>query len=177
MTTQYPPPDPAAFALLQKAPALASPGQQAILAEFAAGNIGIETTVYQLMQEVKERFPVLKANQEAAAYERATRARELAEMAENEKAAGPTFVNYTREGRPVNEAPLLPAGSLVAVVPSAVAAKTVASETEAAAPEEAVAPDESGTAAAEESTTEGESEDDSEWVGEGDEAEQLPDFD
>ena len=173
MSTQYPPPEPAAFALIQKAPALASPGQQAILGEFAAGQIGIETTVYQLMQEVKERFPALKAAREAAADERATRARELREMAENEKAAGPTFVEYTPEGRPVNEPALLPAGSLVAVVPSAAAPVVPA------APE----PDAEALSAKtdpldEESTDEDsllEESDESKWIGVADE--QQPDFD
>ena len=132
MLPQFTPPDPADMALLHTFHHLNYPGQQPILANFAAGEIGVETTAYLLIQEAQERFPAMKAAIEAEAYDRATRARELQEMADNEKAAGPTFVDYTPEDRPVNEPTPLPPGLLVARV----AAPEVASHVEVArAPE------------------------------------------
>ena len=188
MSTNYPPPEPAAFALLQNAPALASPGQQAILAEFGLGQIGIETTVYRLMQEVKERFPAVKAAREAAGYERATRAREQREMAENEQAAGPTFVEYTPEGRPVNEPALLPPFSRVGVMPTPAvgavavgavavgAPETVEAEVEAPAADEGPPPtaETNGGAPVKDDSNEDDS-DEAGWVSTADE--QQPDLD
>lgn len=187
MSTNYPPPEPAAFALLKNAPALASPGQQAILAEFGLGQIGIETTVYRLIQEVKERFPAVKAAREAAGYERATRAREQREMAENEQAAGPTFVEYTPEGRPVNEAALLspflrvgvvatPAVGTVAGAVAMGAPETVEAEVEAPAADEGPPPtaETSGGAPVKDDSNEDDY-NEAEWVSTADE--QVPDHD
>jgi hypothetical protein len=178
MPPKFTPPEPADVVLLHTFHHLNYPGQQAILADFAAGEIGVETTAYLLIQEAKERFPTVKAAIDAAAYERATRARELREMAENEKAAGPTFVEYTPEGRPVNEPAPLPPGALLEVpAPSTEAAATPAV---AAVPAEVVAetpPAEESAAAEETEEASGNAGDldDSDWQGEA--AEQEPDFD
>ncbi|MDF7815456.1 hypothetical protein [Hymenobacter sp. YC55] len=150
MSAKFSPPDPAEVALLHTFHHLSHPGQQKILADFAAGEIGVETTAYLLIQEAKERFPALKAAREAEAEQRETRAREAREMAENEKANGPTFVDYTPEGRPVNEpAKPLPAGSLVGTVaqPAAVTVGALAAIETAEATEttETHTPDEEST--------------------------------
>lgn len=178
MSPKFTPPDPAEVALLHTFHHLSHSGQQKILADFAAGEIGVETTAYLLIQEAKERFPALKAAREAEAEQRETRAREAREMAENEKANGPTFVDYTPEGRPVNEpSKPLPTGSLVATVAQLAAAATVeqlttiesteAAETES--PEEE-SPDNSPV---EEDANDFPLEDDTDWGGTGLEDEQL----
>ena len=151
MPPKYTPPEPADMALLRNCHHLSHPGQKAILDDFAAGAIGVETTAYLLIEEAKERFPAFKAAREAEAEARDARARELREMAVNETAAEPQFIEYTPEGRPVKEVPKpLPAGALtglkavaaaVATVPTSLAAETTAETTEpAAAVETAEAP-------------------------------------
>jgi len=169
MSPKFTPPDPAEVALLHTFHHLSHPGQQKILADFAAGEIGVETTAYLLIQEAKERFPALKAAREAEAEQRETRAREAREMAENEKANGPTFVDYTPEGRPVNEPPKpLPTGSLVATVAQPAAATveplTTIESTEAAETEspEEESPD---NGPVEEDANDFPMEDDTDWRG------------
>ncbi len=160
---------------------LSYPGQQAILDEFAAGIIGVETTAYRLIKEAKEQFPAVKIARQEEAYGRATRARELKEMAENEKAAGPTFVDYTPAGRPLNEPTPLLAGSLVATVagPAAAASTATAPVVADAVTEVAEQPQTAGKTDPEDETNDsGQDDDDSDWaVGGANEEEKMPDSD
>ncbi|HET9505657.1 MAG TPA: hypothetical protein VFO93_19085 [Hymenobacter sp.] len=75
------------------------PTQQPVLKAYAAGELEFERMVYQLIQDALKRAPVVLARLADEAEERATLAREEAEMAANEEADGPTFVDYTKDGR------------------------------------------------------------------------------
>lgn len=115
MVTKYLIPSPEAFARLQKNPHLAGPDTQAALRAYAAGEIGIETTVYRALLAVQQHHPALQKALDAAAAERATRAREEQEMSDNVTATEPTFIEYGLDGKPLtkSEPPAVtePAGS------------------------------------------------------------------
>lgn len=113
MSTNFTPPLPEAFAFLQKSSYLASEAQQVILRRFETGGTGMENTVFELLQNARVRFPLVKAERTAAEQGRAQRVQELLEMAKNVNAIGPTFVEYTPDGRRINE----PVAAPVAVVP------------------------------------------------------------
>lgn len=96
-------PPTAEYADLVENPHFQYPTQQPILKAYAAGELEFERMVYQLIQDALERAPVVIARRANEAEERVILAREEAEMAANEKADRPTFVDYTRDGQPVGE--------------------------------------------------------------------------
>lgn len=95
-------PEPVLFARLQKNPLLANEEQQAALAAYQTGEVGIEATVLRVLADVRQRAPDLQAERNATAAERTRRARVQREMAQNETAAGPTFVDCDEEGNPLS---------------------------------------------------------------------------
>jgi hypothetical protein len=101
MATLFPAPSPAEFALLKTISYLQHPNQQSTLAAYEAGTIGMETTVYDLLDEVRTRHPTVEAQLATEAEERAIRACEQEEMAANEKATVPTIIEYSRDGKPL----------------------------------------------------------------------------
>ncbi|MGI4744270.1 MAG: hypothetical protein ACRYG7_54670 [Janthinobacterium lividum] len=101
MATLFPAPSPAEIALLKNIPFLQHPNQQSTLAAYEAGNIGMETTVYDLLDEVRARHPAIEAQLAIGAEERAIRAREEEEMAANEKATEPTIIEFVWDGKPL----------------------------------------------------------------------------
>lgn len=103
MATAYTPPEASDFTDLMQVPALQEPTQQPVLRAYAAGEIGIETMVYQLLEEVRQRHPSLQAQLDEEAEARAALAREEAEMAANENIDEPTIVEYTKDGRRVSD--------------------------------------------------------------------------
>lgn len=103
MATQYLIPSPEAFARLQKIPHLAGPDTQATLRAYAAGDIGIETTVYRALLAVQQHHPALQKSLDAAAAERATRAREESEMSDNMTTTEPTFIEYGFDAKPLTK--------------------------------------------------------------------------
>ena len=99
--TQYPVPKPEFFNRLKNNPLLALPDQQATLDQYATGEIGIHTTVARILADAKVRGPILQAERDATTKERARRVRVQREMALNETATGPTFVDCDAEGNPL----------------------------------------------------------------------------
>lgn len=101
MPPKYPIPKPEFFARLKKNPLLASEDQQATLEQYATGEIGVETTVARILADARARGPVLQAERDANAAERARRVRVQREMALNETAEGPKFVECDEHGNPL----------------------------------------------------------------------------
>lgn len=108
MPTAYTPPDPAELALALEGAQFQHPSQQPIFAAYAAGEIGIEGTIFRLVQEVRERAPQVAAQRAEEAAHRAEQARIEAEMTANDTADAPTFMPVVVLGKTASQEPSPP---------------------------------------------------------------------
>lgn len=103
MPTAYSPPDPAELALALEGAQFQHTSQQPIFAAYAAGEIGIEGTIFRLVQEVRQRAPQEAAQRAEEAAHRAEQARIEAEMTANDTAEAPTFVPVVVSGKTLSQ--------------------------------------------------------------------------
>ena len=104
MAQANPIPATAEIARLTALEELREPIQQKMLGEYATGSIDIESTVYRILADVRERYAALEQTYEAAAGERAILRREAQERIQNQDLTqGPSYVACGPDGQPLVE--------------------------------------------------------------------------